>query len=207
TQFLPFVLSQIQEEDAFWVIYWRSEPITERQYAGIFAQAGFELSASLTTDHAGNLIYTHRYDRRPADSVAAFGGDERVTFSLENYAIYGDVKAGETLRVQLLWTADQRPALDYSFSVFLLDSSGLLVNNHDGPPLNGQRPTSSWAANELVFDEHRLALPADLAPGVYTLGVKIYHYLAPSEPLPVICDPDQAAEACEWPILEQFPLD
>ncbi|NDJ84947.1 MAG: hypothetical protein GYB66_03585, partial [Chloroflexi bacterium] len=50
TQFLPFVLRQIQEEDAFWVIYWRSVPITERQYAGIFAQAGLELSAALTTD-------------------------------------------------------------------------------------------------------------------------------------------------------------
>lgn len=49
--------------------------------------------------------------------------------------------------------------------------------NNDGPPLSGLFPageTSSWRAQDPVHDERSLTLPADLAPGRYTLLLGVY---------------------------------
>ncbi|MDE3075176.1 MAG: hypothetical protein KGJ86_07075, partial [Chloroflexota bacterium] len=35
-------------------------------------------------------------------------------------------------------------------------------------------PTTSWAPGEVIFDAHRLILPASLRPGGYTLIAGLY---------------------------------
>ncbi|MFQ5886495.1 MAG: hypothetical protein ACE5II_04585, partial [Anaerolineae bacterium] len=44
----------------------------------------------------------------------------------------------------------------------------------DSQPLNGFRPTSTWAAGEEVTDHHGLPLPADIPAGDYWLEVGLY---------------------------------
>ena len=41
-------------------------------------------------------------------------------------------------------------------------------------PLQGRYPTQKWAAGELVRDRHTLAVPGNLAPGIYRLIVGVY---------------------------------
>ena len=82
--------------------------------------------------------------------------------------------SGADASIQLWWHADTPPPVDYSVSVFLLDESGQLRAQHDGSPANGSAPTSQWTPDRFVFDGHSLALPGSLAPGTYTVGVKLY---------------------------------
>jgi hypothetical protein len=41
--------------------------------------------------------------------------------------------------------------------------------------MGGLAPTSAWQPGQAVVDRHGLLLPADLAPGGYTLAVAVYH--------------------------------
>ncbi|HEY7600047.1 MAG TPA: hypothetical protein VH741_08975 [Candidatus Limnocylindrales bacterium] len=50
------------------------------------------------------------------------------------------------------------------------------------PPQGGFYPTWRWRPGESVADEHRVALPPDLAPGVYRLRVQMRDFGAPGGP-------------------------
>ena len=54
------------------------------------------------------------------------------------------------------------------------DDSGRVWSQSDAGPANWLRPTTGWLAGEYVTDIHRLALPADLPAGMYTLWAGLY---------------------------------
>jgi hypothetical protein len=69
----------------------------------------------------------------------------------------------------LCWTALAAPAADYTVFVHLLDPAGQPLGGADGPPVNGQYPTSAWLPGETVADRRPLRLPpgASLEIGLY----------------------------------------
>ncbi len=73
---------------------------------------------------------------------------------------YAVAKEQDTLRVDLLWRLTNPTSERLVVSVQVLDPSGHLVAQHDGEPVDGQLPTSTWPVGESVHDEHRLKLPA-----------------------------------------------
>jgi uncharacterized membrane protein len=178
TLFLPHLLGYLQQIDAFWLIYWGDKPLDE--YGGLIQQEGFQRTAVLKVDHLGTPLYSYRYDRLTDTTVALFGD----LFALRKFNAPLSVAPGQTLSVALWWTAEQVPLLDYSVSVFLLDSTGTLVAQHDGAPLEGTSLTSTWPPGELKYDIHPVQIPPTLPPGDYQLGVKIYWY-GDRQPLPV----------------------
>lgn len=108
----------------------------------------------------------------PRTSVGATFGD---WLQLEGYDLAASaVKAGEGLDVVLTWRALMAPPGDYTMSLQLLDGAGRLVAQQDSPPVDGDYPTSAWAAGERVRDARRLALPPGLAPGSYRLVAVVY---------------------------------
>ncbi|GAB4412834.1 MAG: hypothetical protein Kow00106_07560 [Anaerolineae bacterium] len=176
--FLPTLLDYLQRQESFWLIYWGDAPLDE--YGRLIAEAGFVRTATLSVNHLGTPIYSYRYDRPPATTLATFGD----LFDLRRFYAPTEASPGQDISVALWWTAAQTPALDYSVSVFLLDGSGALVAQHDGPPLDGHAPTSGWAPQALYFDMHHLHLPVKLSAGDYPLGVKVYWW-GDGQPLPV----------------------
>lgn len=64
--------------------------------------------------------------------------------------------------------------VNYSVFVQVLDSGGQLVDQDDGFPSNGKRPTSGWVANEFIEDGHVLSKINELPKGRYTLVVGMY---------------------------------
>lgn len=173
-QFLPTLLNYLQNTEAFWLIYWGDAPMDE--YGGLIAEAGFQRTASLSVNHLGTPIYSYRYDKLAGTPVAMFGD----LFALRRFDLPASASAKEPVTITLWWTAEQAPSLDYSVSVFALDASGTLVAQHDGPPLQGAAPTSTWQPGDLKFDQHTLWLP----PGDYEIGLKIYWY-GDNQPIPV----------------------
>lgn len=178
TQFLPTLLGYLRELDAFWLVYWGDTPLDE--YGGLITEAGFVRSATLSVDHYGTPLYSYRYDKKPDTHIAMLG----ELFALRKVDAPSQASAGDTVSLALWWTAEQPISIDYSVSAFLLNQSGILVAHQDGPPLDGNAPTSIWQPGDLKFDMHRLVLPADLPPGRYQWGIKVYWY-GDGKPLPV----------------------
>jgi hypothetical protein len=91
-------------------------------------------------------------------TAAVFGGQIR----LDGYSLAGGV-------LTLCWSALAAPAGDYTVFVHILDASGQPLDGADGPPVNGQYPTSAWFPGETVAD-HR---PINVPPGAF-LEVGLY---------------------------------
>jgi hypothetical protein len=161
------ILEVIGAYDTVWLAHWSPDPSA----FGFLAQTGHIQTALLTTDHWGNALNVHRFDRMTTDAPTA-------TFvngmTLIRARVVGDDPAGNA-RVDLWWTADAPLTIDYSVSAFALDENGVLVGQHDSFPFENGRPTTTWRAGEIVYDPHRL--PIDSASmGRLTVGVQLYTY-------------------------------
>jgi hypothetical protein len=71
-----------------------------------------------------------------------------------------------TLAWRALGTADRR----YSVFVHVRDVGGTILAQHDAPPQNGARPTTSWLAGEVIVE----TLALDWPPGALNLAVGLY---------------------------------
>ena len=160
------LLPVLAAHDTVWLAHWSPD-----QSAFEFLQTtGHVPTAVLTTDHWGNALNVYRFDRLDgllnAPPAAAYQN---------GMTLHRAVIDPERMRVDLWWSAGQPLAHDYTVSAFVLDASGALVAQHDSFPLENRRPTTSWSPGELVYDPHPLQ-PADLALGLYSVGVQVYTY-------------------------------
>lgn len=81
---------------------------------------------------------------------------------------------GQTFPVTLYWETRKSINVNYTVFVHLLDHAGSIVSQADGPPVNGDWPTSVWQRGHPLTDAHNLSLPADLPAGEYSLIVGLY---------------------------------
>jgi hypothetical protein len=104
------------------------------------------------------------------------------------------------LHLALHWRALKGIESDYTIFVHLLDSAGRVWSQRDSQPVNGFRPTPTWAEGEEVTDYHGLPLPADIPAGDYWLEVGLYEaatgkrLLLPSGEDRVLIGPVQIAD-------------
>jgi hypothetical protein len=84
------------------------------------------------------------------------------------------VAPGQPVTVLLLWRARLSIGEDLTAFVHVINASGQLVAQHDGPPLNGEYPTSHWPAGERVGERVTISLPTALPSGVYQLRLGLY---------------------------------
>ncbi|MGC9333647.1 MAG: hypothetical protein ACP5JJ_05820, partial [Anaerolineae bacterium] len=84
---------------------------------------------------------------------------------------------GDTVPVTLYWRALCSLDEDYKVFVHLTDADVTRqLAQHDGDPNAGFTPATRWLSGEIVPDTHQLALPGDLAPGLYRLWAGMYDY-------------------------------
>jgi 4-amino-4-deoxy-L-arabinose transferase-like glycosyltransferase len=93
---------------------------------------------------------------------------------LRGWRLDGQPRPGAALDVSLVWFAAARQAPDWVVFVHLVDAQGHMVAEDNRPPRDGAFPTTQWNQGDWVEDRHRLALPADLATGAYTLRAGMY---------------------------------
>jgi len=89
----------------------------------------------------------------------------------------------QTVGLALHWSCQAPTDRNYIVFVHLLDSKASLVAQADGPPINGDYPTSYWATGETIVDPHVLDV-AHMDPGTYRIQVGLY-LLEGGERLPV----------------------
>lgn len=113
---------------------------------------------------------------REIDAVFAAGPKlERAYVAVNGQEAGHSLSAGDHLRVSLLWSSPARIITqDYVVFVHLLDSDGMLLASHDGPPASGRRATSTWQPGEKILDVHAFQMPAVLDSDRFTLSVGMY---------------------------------
>ena len=172
--FVPHLQALIADTPGLWLAYWGDET-KKHDVFDVLALAGFQRTATLRFEHLDSPIYAYRYDR-PAlyGTVTTFAAPDQPPVTLRRAVWPDEARAGSDANVLLWWSADTVPLYDYTVSVFLLDQNGVLRAQHDGMPAGYAAPMTSWTSGALVFDAHRVPLPDDLPPGIYTVGVKLY---------------------------------
>lgn len=84
------------------------------------------------------------------------------------------LKPEDQLRVTLGWEALGTIPQSYTAFVHLLGDGGQMIAQHDGIPVDGQRPTIFWQEGETFLDTHELLIPAAAAPSAGTLFIGLY---------------------------------
>lgn len=93
-------------------------------------------------------------------------------------AIPETVSPGDSIPLRLYWSADSQPARFYSLFVHLTppDDPTQVLSQVDGPPGGEARHTVTWdqAAETIIGPVYTLPVPANIAPGRYTLRLGVY---------------------------------
>jgi hypothetical protein len=99
---------------------------------------------------------------------------DRNIILLESSLQGGDPQPGGNIDVTLVWQTRQPIPRDWTVFVQLVNDAGQVVAQHDGPPVNGIRPTKGWRVGETIVDTHRIMIKPDQAPGRYRIAVGMY---------------------------------
>jgi hypothetical protein len=78
--------------------------------------------------------------------------------------------------LMLEWRALSKPAQDYTVFVQLLGADGRVAWQSDSAPVDGFRPTSTWAPGETIDDRYAFRWPASLPPGRYRVIAGLYDW-------------------------------
>lgn len=76
--------------------------------------------------------------------------------------------------LSLFWSATARPGQDYTVFVHLVDKSGNMIGQGDGPPVNGDYPTGLWEPGDGVVDVHHITPDGVSLPDTYGLEFGLY---------------------------------
>lgn len=105
---------------------------------------------------------------QPAD--ANFGNRARlIGFDLDTRRAV----PGGRVPVTLYWQA--LAPIETSYQVFThLESGSGPAAQSDGVPVCWSYPTDAWRPGQIIADQHAIALPPEIAPGVYPLEIGLY---------------------------------
>ncbi|MGE3273081.1 MAG: hypothetical protein AB7P40_30390, partial [Chloroflexota bacterium] len=103
-------------------------------------------------------------DRRPAPKAVEIDGMPQTAH----------IPAGETLQLDLLWRSLQDHPGVFIVNATLDDPNGFRWATREVEPLDRMYPSWMWSENEVIRDQIRLEIPAEVPPGQYTLNVKLF---------------------------------
>lgn len=90
------------------------------------------------------------------------------------HALASSIRPGETLEVPLVWQVQEPSTRPLVRFVHLLGADGKPVAQHDSAPCEGECPSSSWLAGEVLTDTVTLSIADDVLAGSYSLATGWY---------------------------------
>jgi len=144
------------------------------------AQTDTRLPLMLDTRPSGEVLTLDTF-RVKGTSVATLPDAARlaspVTFEQVVALTHAHAEAGaqpNSVRVRLLWQSLNPLPRDVTVFVHAYDAGDKLVATGDGPPMDGNLPTSFWQSGDQILDEHTLALPGLLSLNNVQVTVGLY---------------------------------
>ncbi|MHB1294974.1 MAG: ArnT family glycosyltransferase [Anaerolineae bacterium] len=81
---------------------------------------------------------------------------------------------GREALLTLYWRAQQPSEAPLKVFVHLVEEDGGIPAQQDGEPDGGATPTNTWSPGEVIVDQHHIALPTDMLPGVLSVKLGLY---------------------------------
>jgi hypothetical protein len=158
----------------------------------LLAQGPCRIQVGLYDHATGQRLPTYSQDAGTADWVAfpveltLEGGSTAALqelhlefgeqIALTGYAVQPIVAhPGDKLQITLRWQALRPVHEDYTVFVQLMRGSDQIWGQSDHVPQEGQAPTSSWIADQVVAETFELQIGADAPEDSYRLVVGLYH--------------------------------
>jgi hypothetical protein len=183
---LPELLPRIQAHHRVWVIQWLQAPqilpaleAADSGYRRVLEDSQ-PVNESYRQRFGDSTVIAVQFQRVGGEALALNFGDQ---FTLHQVIFSPVIPPGTTrVPVDMWWSAEQVPALDYSSGVFLLDASGAVVAEVNAALT--AVPTTTWEPGVWYAARQMLTLPMGLAAGAYQVAVNAYWY-GDALPLPV----------------------
>ena len=96
---------------------------------------------------------------------------------LLGYDLEEPIAPDNKLKVTFYWQPEEVIQQYLTVFVHLYTDDGMIIAQRDQIPVDGTRPTTSWAPDEVVTDPYIMSLDEGLSPGVYRLRVGWYDAL------------------------------
>ena len=113
--------------------------------------------------------------------VTAIGADYG-NIRLEGVRAIPPVRAGEVAPVHLIWLVTG-PGAPVKAFVHLVDETGMVVSQYDGPPGGPNTPYQSWTPGLILNSTHNIIIPDTLPSGSFRLVAGLYYPDQSHEPL------------------------
>jgi hypothetical protein len=149
--------------------------VIEERPLAYFERAADGQVAQLTSS-SGELIYL-RHDAAD-DAMRAVDLDFGSALRLTGWDAPTHASAGDTIRIGLSWQAAHAPDRALFPELQILNADGQPIASSLAAPQDGFYPTWRWRPGERVAEQRRIHLPADLAPGVYQVAVRVHDFAA-----------------------------
>lgn len=135
----------------------------------------------LPEDHTGKLSLTFRAgllviaEHVPATPLTQQPATFSSAIRLLGYSLpAAQVRAGETLTVDLVLEGLAAMQENFTVLVHLETPDQRVIYPADGPPRKGDYPTSAWIPGVRFTDRHPIAVPLNAPPGQYRIAVGFY---------------------------------
>src|SRR5258708_20887638 len=163
------LVAYLNQHASFWLAYWGDK---NSDILKFITDHGFTRTATQVETHLQtNQIFVYRYDRVPTMAPLAVFGDQ---FALLSSSVE---QKDSTLSIGTLWKVLQKPTVDYSFSIFVLDSSAHSIANINSPPMDGKTATSSLQAGDGQVCRKLIKVPPWASPPGVSAAAKKYWYV------------------------------
>ena len=146
-------------------------PLVANIEVGLFDPQTYEFIKPI--DDAGQPVSSAIAEAKVVPSASSFA---RPAYALNaNFAslisLIGYDLTSDPSAIIFYWQAQAAMSEEYTVFVHLLNGDGQLVGQMDGPPVEGNYPTSRWSPGEVVADRH--LVPA-VEPGTYLVMLGWY---------------------------------
>lgn len=142
---------------------------------GLAPQAPFAFNNTLT--FAGATVETMTRSTKEQDiphPLRARLGDS-IEFLGYDMAAPDPLQPGSRVKLKLYWRALK--TMDTSYKVFthLIDAQNGIFGQQDKEPLDGARPTTSWASGETFSDTYEFEVAPNAGAGTYQIEIGMYN--------------------------------
>ncbi len=84
------------------------------------------------------------------------------------------IQPGEIFHASFLWKSTETTSENWTETVYLLNREQQVIAQEDSWPCGNSYPTSVWQPGEVISEDHKLPIPANLSSGPYMLAVSFY---------------------------------
>lgn len=113
-----------------------------------------------------------RFDMPEVGAAVDVTCDEEIR--LARFALPAAALPGSQVPLTLIWQAGGPTNRNWKVFAHLVDASDVVWGQADAYPMAGLALTPSWRRGEVIVDEHRFDLPADLPTGHYRIRLGFY---------------------------------